>query len=66
MVGFNNYQFMSIIIYTNFVVQTVKNSNPLQVFCENVLLSGILYNVPYLKLCQCKTIKQMKKFLLTK
>ena len=43
MLGFNNYQFMWIIIYTNFVVQTVKNSNPLEVFCENVLLSAIIY-----------------------
>ena len=42
MLGFNNYQFMWIIIYTNFVVQTVKNSNLLEVFCENVLLSAIL------------------------
>ena len=39
----NKYESVWFIIYTNFVVQTVKNSNPLEVFCENVLLSAIIH-----------------------
>ena len=42
MLEFDNYQFMWIIIYTNFEVQNVKNSNPLEIFGDIVLLSGIV------------------------
>ena len=49
--GFNKYESVWFIIYTNFVVQTVKNSNPLEVFCENVLLSAIIYIKLAFKVC---------------
>ena len=48
MLEFNNYKSVRVIIYTNFVVQTVKNSNPLEVFGDMIFLSGIL-NTLYIK-----------------
>ena len=40
---FNNYKSVRFIIYMNFVVQTAKNSNPLEVFDDMILLPDILY-----------------------
>ena len=45
MLEFNNYKSVRVIIYTNFVVQTVKNSNPLEVFGDMIFLSNIMYIV---------------------
>ena len=42
MLEFNNYKSVRVIIYMNFVVQTVKNLNPLEVFGDLIFLSNIM------------------------
>ena len=42
MLEFNNYKSVRVILYTNFVVQTVKNLNPLEVFGDIIFLSNII------------------------
>ena len=43
MLGYDNYKSVNVIIYTNFLVHTLKNSFPLEVFGDIIFLSSILY-----------------------